>query len=559
MHADLSTDVMTSFKRVRSTLRSALAEVISRLQAANEEKAGLPRLLRTSEESELTSVLRKATSTLQSARKHLVDIKAEGRLSQPIAWFKASQAVKAAEQGLDDQKRAASSASESARRTQHVAAHNLKVETVAGQIKVLEQTIDQAVAWRASAQQLHAQLDLLEQALLRHGWVSANTAAVLENVLLYLTRRDIAAARQVSANLRFQMMPSQAQIAQWQEETEGFLAVARNEGSVGFTAQASFTSIVHDATALVLAGCVPSVRSDVQQDAEPADRWYHLAHQLTRPDHVSHWVQWALYWANFQTAQRFSKDQSLAHAHEEHSTGGLLSNLRSESERWAGPKIDAMGYPEVTSFLGTLALGGTAAEAHLGADFGIIVDINVGGLVVRKVALVQGKVSKNGKADIASKPTGPMKLTQLEKLHDPQRDFYAFYHRGLRGASIPWPTVNRACALTTPTTDLRAAQIIISTRESGWDWPSFIAFGLCSNTSGVGRMLEEHEDALAVLSSGRRELLPGRLIVVAAGGGDYSLELQHRVSQHYKTMGTSYRRDRDKDHGPKNRGQGLSR
>ncbi|MGF6401604.1 hypothetical protein ABH905_005270 [Pseudomonas frederiksbergensis] len=256
---------------------------------------------------------------------------------------------------------------------------------------------------------------------------------------------------------------------------------------------------------------------------------------------------------------RFSKDLSLADAHEEHSTGGFLNSFRTELERWAGPRIDAMGYPNVTSFMGTLALGGTTAEAHLGADFGIIVEVNVGGLVVHKVALVQGKVSTNGKADIGSKPSGPQHLTQLQKLNDPQRDFYAFYHRGLRKASVPWPTVNRACALVTPATDLQAESIRISTRESGWDWPSFIAFGLCNDTSGVGRMLEDHEDALAVLSGGHRQLLPSRLIVVAAGGGDYSLDLQRRVRQHYSSLGPGYQRAMDKDDGPEMKGPRWSR
>lgn len=160
---------------------------------------------------------------------------------------------------------------------------------------------------------------------------------------------------QITSDLLFQTMPPPARIAQWVEETERLLLVARSEGGVGFTALASFKLIVSNATELVLAGCTRTVQRAVKQDPEPVDRWYHLAHQLTRPECVVHWVQWALYWAGFQTAQRFSKELSLADAHEEHSTGGFLNSFRTELERWAGSKIDSMGFPKVTSFMGTFA------------------------------------------------------------------------------------------------------------------------------------------------------------------------------------------------------------
>ena len=119
--------------------------------------------------------------------------------------------------------------------------------------------------------------------------------------------------------------------------------------------------------------------------------------------------------------------------------------------------------------------------------------------------------------------------------------------------------VDRVCALVTPDTDLRERSITVTTRKSGSHWASFIAFGLCCETSGVGRMLEEHEDALAVLGGEHRKLLSSRLIVVSAGGSDYSLELQRRVHQHYSSIGTGYERAMDKSDGPKMQGPGWGR
>lgn len=543
-----------NFKLVESTLKNATEEVALAVRQAQEKRGRLPRLQPTTEAIELSNYLRTATQALQQAEQHLLAIKAESRWGKPIAKFQANKAVSAAAQTLAEQQGIAASASETALRARQVALHNDHVADVARQRQQLGQTIDQGTQWLTSSRNLQAQLSLLKQTLERHGWVSANTAAVLELMHHQLVQYDVFTAFEEGKKLIFQVMPAPQTLAEWVGEAQSFLKQARSEGAVGFTALGSFGAIVSDATALVLAGCTSSVRQAVLQDQEPVDRWYHLADQLTCPEQVVHWLQWAVYWACFQTAQRFAKDMSLAEAHEEHSTGAFLHSFRSEVGQWAGRKVDAMGFPQVTSFMGTLALGGTAAEARLGADFGIIVEINVGGLVVRKVALVQGKVSKNGIADIGSPPSGPLKLTQLQKLNDPQRDFYVFYHRGLRQASVPWPTLNRVSTLVSPATDLTAGSLKVPTRECGWDWPAFIAFGLCSDTSGVGRQLKDDEDALDVLSGGHRQLLPSRLIVVAAGGGDYSLDLQQRVRQHYADLGTNYQRAMEKNNGPEMKG-----
>ncbi|MGF6401605.1 hypothetical protein ABH905_005271 [Pseudomonas frederiksbergensis] len=229
----------------------------------------------------------------------MLAIKAEGRWGQPIAWFQASKEVTAAAQVLADQQGKASGLSETALRTQQVTTHNHHVEEVARQRKQVGQTIEQGKTWLTAGRNLQAQLDLLEQAFSRYGWVSSTTAAVLDKILQQLIRRDVLAALQVASTLLFQTMPAPAQIAQWVAETERLLEQARSEEGVGFTALASFRSIVSDVTELVLAGCTSPVQRAVQQDPDPVDRWYHLAHQLTQPGHVVHWVQWALYWAGF--------------------------------------------------------------------------------------------------------------------------------------------------------------------------------------------------------------------------------------------------------------------
>ncbi|KIH84075.1 hypothetical protein UCMB321_2075 [Pseudomonas batumici] len=542
MRASPLSNAMTLFYSVQAALRTASDEVLSSLQRSKEQLQLMPRMQKTSEEKERASTLRPFEVEVQNAEQALQRIKDDGKWGQPLAWRNAAKVVKTAEKALEKQQLHVSSPVALENRMRRVEEHNSKADDRALKVDKLERDIADASTWIETGRRLRTQLDALGDTLLRDGWVHGDTLTVLDSLLQQLKRRDVNTAEQIAKNLIFQKKPSPDVITQWGQETGELLSIARAEGSVGFTALASFTPVVTSAVDLALRNCMPRVRSSVMQDREPADRWYHLAHQMTTPELFIHSVQWAFYWAGFQHAQEFSKDLSQASAHEEHSSGSFLKSFRSEFERWAGAKINAMGYPGVKSFFGTLALGGTTAEAHLGADFGIIVDIEVGGLVVRKVALLQGKVSNNGRADIGSEPSGPNKLTQLQKLNDPQQDFYVFYHRAQRHASFPWPTVTRASALVTPTTDLLAKSISVSTRESGWDWASFVAFGLCSATSGIGRLLGEHEDALAVLSKGDRNLLPSRLIFVTAGGGDRSLELRNRVKNHYSMEGTSYQR-----------------
>lgn len=554
MHASLSADVLTSFMNVQTAFLAASGRVEQLLEQRAAEERGLPRLQRTSPALERNKLLCPFETDLVRAEQCLQQVKVDGKWGQPWAWRAAAQTRKLAEKTLADQKHWIDSTEQIALLTLRVDTHNGEVDQVTKRLRELSVDIANARRWLEVGVQLKEILGRLDETLQRKGWVSAKAITVLDNILPCLLQGNVTTAVELAGKLNFQTMPTLQQIARWKTETTAELEKAREEGSVGFAALATYTAIVTATTELALATCTPQVGREVRQDPAPDDRWYHLAYQLTTPENLVHPVQWALYWAGFKSAQAFSRDLSLAKAHEEHHSGGVLSLFRSEAERWAGTQIDAMGYPGPKALIGTLSLGGGAAEAHLGADFGIIVDINVGGLVVRKVALLQGKLSTNGFANIGSKPSGPKYLTQLQKLNDPERDFYAFYHRGVRHASSPWPTVNWAHALVCPETDLQASSIKVSTRGGGWDWASFVAFGLCSDSSGIGRTVESHEDALDILGGAARDMLPSHLIFVAAGGGDYSLTLRRSVAAHYSDFGTSYKHTMDDDSGPQMKG-----
>ena len=58
--------------------------------------------------------------------------------------------------------------------------------------------------------------------------------------------------------------------------------------------------------------------------------------------------------------------------------------------------------------------------------------------------MLQCEYNGNGYAALGSLPTGRHRRTQLQKLSSPERDFYLFYHRGVRGSPAMLPSVTPA-------------------------------------------------------------------------------------------------------------------
>ena len=70
-------------------------------------------------------------------------------------------------------------------------------------------------------------------------------------------------------------------------------------------------------------------------------------------------------------------------------------------------------------------------------------------------------------------------------------------------------------------------------RETGWDWASFISFGLCDANSQIGEPFDTIDDALRILGSGETGALPLRLFMVAIEDEPYVLEMAQRVRERY--------------------------
>lgn len=387
-------------------------------------------------------------------------------------------------------------------------------------------------------QDVESALTELYNTALKDGWICSSCAPCLHSICTHLNSSEYSKAAELTSRLVYQKVPHESQWSEWESDAQSILETAHRDAMAGFIPLTAFEPIADRACELTRPWCNEATRQ-ITLHSVPVDRWHQLVGLMQKPRNLVHPLHWALYWSNFKASQEFASD-CMAAAHEESFSGRFLSLINTCAKDWAAPRFGKMGFPVAKVLLGTLSLGGLKAESRLGADLGIIIDIDVGGLSVRKVALLQAKKSCNGIADVGSLPTGPAKQTQLQKLNDAARDFYLFYHHANTHAAWPGPTVVAAINIAGSLPNLAAGSISIDTRAGGWDWASFVAFGLCAPDSGVGRQLSEGEDALSVLGSGDRRSLPENLLVVSISGSDFSLKLRLEIQQHYKELGTSY-------------------
>lgn len=198
-------------------------------------------------------------------------------------------------------------------------------------------------------------------------------------------------------------------------------------------------------------------------------------------------------------------------------------------------RIRQFGYPTTTSYFGTLEIAGKSEETRLGADIGVIVDLQIGDLTVRKVVWFQAKKAKRGIADLGSTSQ------QLSRLAaSPAKGFYLFYHHSDFPVRAPAPTVCEERALAKIVKgkgkSLDARHLPISVRTDGWDWASFIAFGLCDPDSTLGESFTTPYDALSKLGGGNPRHLPTYLYMIAISDESRVADLQKQIHIYYRNL-----------------------
>ncbi|MBV6829935.1 hypothetical protein [Xanthomonas euvesicatoria] len=362
----------------------------------------------------------------------------------------------------------------------------------------------------------------------RGAWIAANTARELSEILVLTKANDPLSAAAKIKSLSFQRLPPEEVFDHWKKIT-GSYAAEITQKSVGYVALAPFLGLTEPSLELAKHQCKPTAwRSHISTSQHPADRWLALATHLADPASILEHVHWIIYWSFFSELQQFAGEIRSGHPSEDVLTGRLMAYLNRRLTTWGKQSLEQLGYPNAKAILKFVHTAGGGAEAITGADIGIIVNIDVGKLKVAKVALLQAKISHRGEADIGSKKSGMAKLTQLQKLNDRDRDFYLIYHVA-SGPSLPMlPTITTAShfreILGQDDAALEKEHITVKTREVGWDFASFITFGLCTANSAIGKTVPSGINPLEVLTENGATSLPRYVLVVSLSDHDREFE-----------------------------------
>ncbi|QHF44806.1 hypothetical protein PspS35_13845 [Pseudomonas sp. S35] len=365
-----------------------------------------------------------------------------------------------------------------------------------------------------------------------NGWLAPDFAVTLARVIDLVREVKMPQAHDCLGQLVFQKTPDVAAYAKLRKRAEGIRECA-NRDHFGIAVTGGFPNIVAASARLAAANMQRDSASQLLQCRQTADQWQLLSQLATSPTHLSIDVLWAIYWAMFQCQQEMARFLNSAAAIEDLLNGRFSAYVEHWLGGWASKQIPQFGYPMSHSFLGTLQLAGKPEESRLGADLGVIISLNIGGLVCRKAVLLQAKRAKDWVADVGSKKGQLPKLSKL-----PRGGYYLFYHESANlQLATAVPTVSSAQALEqlllTAGKNPDGTYLPIDVRETGWDWASFMSFGLCDANSEIGEPFDTIDDALRILGSGETGALPLRLFVVAIEDEPYVREMAQRVRERY--------------------------
>lgn len=534
------------------TLTSFLSHTISTLaqqiRATEQEIRRIKGLAFRREEQERETALSPIRTQAVTCRKRFLHIRQKsglGWLLSPVKTFQAWRDWRHTQDQYAQAERHFDEPNVKARRARDIAVHNRDIEEQRSKQPALNKAL-------ASYQARHAALTKFQKAAVAatfaacgEGWLAGGFAKNFENIAALVQTDHIPEATKLLEKLVFQIRPSAAIYARWQQEALDIRDKAYR-GHTGIPATGAFTEIAKASAKLAAASMLDAPARKLESCSHPADQWQLLPLLATSPQHFTIDVLWTIYWSMFQCAQQIADFLSDTKAHEDPLNGRFSAYVESWLSGWAAKRIPQFGYPKSSSYLGTLQLASKAEEARVGADLGVIISLNVGELRCRKVVLLQAKRAKQGIANVGS---GKGQLPKLSSL--PRVGYYLFYHESPPTLYPPVPTVSSAEALQQCVLDEQkdpgSRYLSLDVRTTGWDWASFVSFGLCNPTSNLGEPFDTIEDAFRILGSGSTGHLPQHLFLVAIEDEPYVLELRKRLREHYRdTPEKRYQKTMDK-------------
>jgi len=563
-HASESKDLSELANDLETLLTSKAEDLETRIALVERDIQRIGALTRLSEDDERSQTLTESRTSLTQAERLRAQVRETsgfGGLRTPIETFRHWREVKQARAAHATAEAAFDAPDAKAERDARIADHNHQVHLERTRLPSLNQQRTFLKSEQSAVDQLrNLAIDSIRAAR-NSGWLAPDFSQRFLRLAALVENDDIDRATVWLATLVFQRRPPDSLYEQWHREAVDLRTKAYQQYA-GMAASGAYTEITQHSSQLA----VPTLRKEATATLatydHPAHQWQALSALLADPRQFRTDALWAVYWAMRQCGQWVAEAASESDAHEDVFTGKVTAQIDRWLTGWATERISQFGYPEVSSYLGTLEIASTTEETRLGADIGLIVDLHIGDLVCQKVALFQAKKGKHGFANVGSNSG---QLSKLAKR--PSTGFYLFYHQSTYPVIAPAPTVCTAHELADEVTrlgkEVNAVHLPLDVRAMGWDWASFISFGLCHPGSQVGESFSTIEEAFTALGNGDARHLPKYLHVIAIADEPRVMALRTKVHEHYldsvkamaKVQGKDRHLSRDRD-GPE---RGLSR
>ena len=364
------------------------------------------------------------------------------------------------------------------------------------------------------------------------GWLASSFSDHFLLLTEAITKGDIEKADKQLPKLGFQRKPTKDAYETWTSKADGLREEAYRD-YIGAIVSGAYPEIVGRTIELTANGLESDPADSLKQLEHTEQKWQLFLRLVADPRNFKVDAIWTVYWAMFQCGQKMADILIYTREHEDVLNGKFAAYLDQFTSTWAKNYISGFGYPQARSYLGALSIASSKQETRSGADFGIIIDINIGGLVCSKAILLQAKKATQGSANIGSK-TG-----QLSKLaRTPETGFYLFYNQSPPDLNPPAPTVCSAQTLLrrveASNRDPNSSSLQLKVNQESWDWASFISFGLCGMNNNVGKPFDDIDEAFNILSNGDPSDLPAFLHVIAINDEERVKTLRQRVRSYYQ-------------------------
>ncbi|WP_354334540.1 hypothetical protein [Undibacterium sp. GrIS 1.2] len=509
--------------------------VKSHINRYDDEIARIQALKKASEVEERELAFAPSQLILRQAQIGLARLKSSKTLAivrSPFRYWQLRKAARGAQKAHDAVIKTFDSPTQAYERTQRITAHNQAVQDEQLRLATISAERCDSNMKLSILNQLESRLKAPCEAAKSTGWRDAKFSADLASILKHIKNEDFALASTYAIDLQFQQKPNERGYENLKAEAAELFNKS-NSSSSGFLATAAYSRISSNALQLAKRALQPGRLKPIFENEHPADQWIELAASLTDPRSMRVDALWAIYWAMFIFSEQLSDSLRDAHQNENVINGRASEKLGNLMATWSGPRIEKFGYPKNPSFIGTLEIAQSGEETRTGADLGVIIDLHVGALTCKKVALFQAKKAINGKSiDVGSEHA------QLKKLlATPQLGHYLFYHLSKFPQRPQWPTVCTADDLMSQVNGASRyaddSYLPVNVRELGWDWTNYMTFGLCQPDSGIGVKFVDIDHALQILGGGSSDQLPRHLLLVAISDEEHVLEIRNKITQRY--------------------------